>query len=86
VRRIFLIAIITALLGGLVAWQMSKNLGYVLLSYGNYSIDMSLWTFFLIITILAVFFVVLRSLIRFFFVSRKIYSKPQIISEDSRHD
>lgn len=85
-RRTLLIAIFTALLGGLMVWQMNENIGYILISYGNYSIDMSLWVFFLIISTLAVFFVVLRNLIRFFFVPRKIYSKPHVTSEDSRHE
>ena len=60
VRKALLIVIIVTLLGGMLAWQMTQNRGYILIAYGNYSIDMTLWAFFLIIGILSVFFVVLK--------------------------
>ena len=56
--------VIITLLGGLLAWQITQNRGYILIAYGNYSIDMTLWAFLLIISALSVFFVVLKSLIR----------------------
>ncbi|MCB1667567.1 MAG: heme biosynthesis HemY N-terminal domain-containing protein [Porticoccaceae bacterium] len=48
-RRLLLIVALVLLVGGLIAWQMQYDSGYVLISYGNYSIDMSIWTALLIL-------------------------------------
>jgi HemY protein len=77
VRKALLIVIIVTLLGGMLAWQMTQNRGYILIAYGNYSIDMTLWAFFLIIGILSVFFVVLKNLIRLIMEPGQKYFKER---------
>ena len=76
-RKALLIVIIVTLLGGMLAWQMTQNRGYILIAYGNYSIDMTLWAFFLIIGILSVFFVVLKNLIRLIMEPGQKYFKER---------
>mgnify|MGYP000023232696 CR=1 FL=1 len=48
-RRLLLIIALVAVVGGLLAWQMIENGGYILIAYGNYTIDMSLWALLLIL-------------------------------------
>ena len=48
-RRLLVILALIAVVGGLLAWQMIENGGYILIVYGNYTIDMSLWALLLIL-------------------------------------
>ena len=41
--------ILVTFIGGFITWQMMQNSGYILIAYGNYSLDMSLWTLLLLI-------------------------------------
>ncbi|MEH6467141.1 MAG: heme biosynthesis HemY N-terminal domain-containing protein [Porticoccus sp.] len=60
---LLMIALIT-FIGGFVAWQMLESSGYVLIAFGNYTIDMSLWTLVLLILVLWVFVRLLTYLLR----------------------
>ncbi len=48
-RRLLLIVALITVVGGLVAWQMQQSSGYVLISFDNYTVDMSLWTLLLLV-------------------------------------
>ncbi|MEH6468557.1 MAG: heme biosynthesis HemY N-terminal domain-containing protein [Porticoccus sp.] len=60
---LLMIALIT-FIGGFVAWQMLESSGYVLIAFGNYTIDMSLWTLVLLILVLWVLVRLLTYLLR----------------------
>ena len=42
-RRLLLVVALVVVGGGLLGWQVQKDTGYLLIAYGNYTIDMSLW-------------------------------------------
>lgn len=48
-RRLLLIVVLITVVGGLAAWQMQQSSGYVLISFDNYTVDMSLWTLLLLV-------------------------------------
>ncbi|MEH6617258.1 MAG: heme biosynthesis HemY N-terminal domain-containing protein [Porticoccus sp.] len=60
---LLMIALIT-FIAGFVAWQMLEGSGYVLIAFGNYTIDMSLWTLVLLILVLWVLVRLLTCLLR----------------------
>tara|TARA_B110000196_G_scaffold48291_2_gene38817 strand:+ start:4832 stop:6034 length:1203 start_codon:yes stop_codon:yes gene_type:complete len=55
---------LAALVGGFLTWQLTKNNGYIQIIYGNYTIDMSLWSLILIFSIIFIIFFVLKNIIR----------------------
>lgn len=63
-RGLLLIIAAVAVVGGLLAWQMIDNTSYILVVYGNYTIDMSLWTFLLIIFLLWLLWRIIRASMR----------------------
>lgn len=63
-RMLLLIIALITFIGGFVAWQMLESSGYVLIAFGNYTIDMSLWTLVLLILVLWVFVRLLMYLLR----------------------
>lgn len=48
-KKLLLFIAFVVLLGGGLAWQMMETSGYVLIAFGDYTIDMSLWTLLLIL-------------------------------------
>jgi HemY protein len=64
VRMLLLIIALITFIGGFVAWQMLESSGYVLIAFGNYTIDMSLWTLVLLILVLWVLVRLLMYLLR----------------------
>lgn len=48
-KKLLLLIALVASVGGLLAWQLSETSGYVLISLGHYSVEMSLWTLLLLL-------------------------------------
>ena len=76
-RRLLLIIAVIAVVGGLLAWQMIENGGYILIAYGNYTIDMSLWALLLIVLVLWVLWRVIKSLFRMLVEPSQKYFKER---------
>ncbi len=76
-RGLLLIVAVIAVVGGLLAWQMIENGGYILIAYGNYTIDMSLWTLLLIVLIVWVVWRLIKSLLRMFVEPSQKYFKER---------
>lgn len=76
-RGLLLIVAVIAVVGGLLAWQMIENGGYILIAYGNYTIDMSLWTLLLIVLIMWVVWRLIKSLLRMFVEPSQKYFKER---------
>ena len=51
-KKGLLLLALVASLGGLLAWQMTENSGYVLFALGSYTVEMSLWTLLLLLLLL----------------------------------
>lgn len=63
-RRLLFVVVLVVLAGGFLAWLMEQDSGYLLISYGNYSIDMSLWAALLILLLVSLLWRGLRMLLR----------------------
>ena len=63
-RGLLLIIALVAVVGGLVAWQMIENGGCILIAYGNYTIDMSLWALILIVFVIWLVWRLLKAILR----------------------
>lgn len=63
-RRLVFILILVLLVGGLLAWQMQQESGYVLISYGNYRIDMSVWVALFLLLLVSLAWRGVRLLVR----------------------
>lgn len=63
-RKLLLGIALIIVIGGLVAWQMLENSGYVLIAVGNYTIDMSLWTLLILLFAVWVVLRMVRSLLK----------------------
>ena len=63
-RKMLLILALVLLAGGFIAWQMQQDSGYVLIAFGSYSIDMSIWTALLLMLLAAVLWRGLKALWR----------------------
>ncbi|TNE82438.1 MAG: heme biosynthesis protein HemY [Gammaproteobacteria bacterium] len=48
-KKLLLLMALVASLGGLLAWQMTETNGYVLIAFGEYSVEMSLLTLLLLL-------------------------------------
>ena len=59
-RRVLLVLVVVLLIGGLFAWQMQQESGYVLIAFGNYSVDMSVWTALFLLLVFALLWRVIR--------------------------
>ncbi len=55
---------LATLIGGFLTWQLTKNNSYIQIVYGNYTVDMSLWSLVLILSILFVVTLLLKNTIR----------------------
>lgn len=64
-RKLVAIVVLVAVLGGLVASQMLAGGGYLLIAFGNYTIDMSLWTAIAVVLLFWLFYRLLKSVYRF---------------------
>ena len=60
---IFKITLAT-LIGGFLTWQLTKNNSYIQIVYGNFTLDMSLWTLVLILSILFLATLLLKNTIK----------------------
>ena len=56
--------ILATFIGGFITWKMTQNSGYILIAYGNYSLDMSLWTLLLLISLFLITLLFLRNITR----------------------
>ena len=60
-RKLFAIALVTLLLGAGIVGIIETDPGYVLVAYGNYTLEASLWVGLLLLLLLVVaLFIVLR--------------------------
>ena len=55
---------LATLIGGFLTWQLTKNNSYIQIVFGNYTLDMSLWSLVLILSILFVVTLLLKNTIR----------------------
>ena len=51
-KKLLLLIAVVASVGGLLAWQLSETSGYVLITLGLYSVEMSVWTLLLLLLLL----------------------------------
>lgn len=84
-RRLLLIVALIVVVGGLLAWQMIESGAYILIVYGNYTIDMSLWTLLLIVIVLWVSWRVIKSLLRAFVEPSQKYLKERRFIKQERN-
>jgi HemY protein len=55
---------LAALIGGFLTWQLTKNNSYIQIVYGNYTLDISLWSLVLILSILFAVTLLLKIVIK----------------------
>lgn len=84
-RGLLLIIALVAVGGGLVAWQMIENGGYILIVYGNYTIDMSLWTLLLILVAIWLVWKGVKGLVRLFVEPGQKYLRERRPIKQQRH-
>ena len=83
-RRLLLIIVLVTVVGGLVAWQMVENGGYILIAYGNYTIDMSLWALLLILLVVWLIWRILKAGLRLFVEPGQKFFKERGVARKQR--
>jgi len=73
--------ILVTFIGGFITWQMMQNSGYILIAYGNYSLDMSLWTLLLLISLFLIILLFLKKIIRFIVEPSQKFLKSRVKSK-----
>ncbi len=51
-KKLLLLIAVVASVGGLLAWQLGETSGYVLITLGHYSVEMSLWALLLLLLLI----------------------------------
>ena len=73
-RAALLKTILVTLLAGFLTWQMIQNNGYILIAYGNYTVDMNLWVLVFIFSFIFIASFLLKNIIRaIIHPSRKLF-------------
>ena len=84
-RMLLLIVALITFIGGFVAWQMLESSGYVLIAFGNYTIDMSLWTLVLLVLVLWFLVRLLKYLLRVMIEPGQKFFKNRVSVRDQRY-
>ncbi len=84
-RRLLFIIVLVTVVGGLVAWQMVENGGYILIAYGNYTIDMSLWALLLMLLVVWLVWRILKAGLKLFIESSQKFFKERGAARKQRH-
>jgi len=85
VRRLLLIVALIFVVGGLLAWQMIESGAYILIVYGNYTIDMSLWALLLMVIVLWLIWRVIRGLLHALIEPSQKYLKERSTIKQQRN-
>jgi len=85
VRRLLFIIVLITVVGGLVAWQMVENGGYILIAYGNYTIDMSLWALLLMLLVVWLVWRILKAGLKLFIEPSQKFFKERGAARKQRH-
>lgn len=84
-RMLLLIVALITFIGGFVAWQMLESSGYVLIAFGNYTIDMSLWTLVLLVLVSWALLRLLKYLLRVMIEPGQKFFRNRISVRDQRY-
>ncbi|MBL4567039.1 MAG: hypothetical protein JKY85_03295, partial [Porticoccus sp.] len=84
-RRLLLIVALIFVVGGLLAWQMIESGAYILIVYGNYTIDMSLWALLLMVIVLWLIWRVISGLLRALIEPSQKYLKERSTIKQQRN-
>jgi HemY protein len=85
VRMLLLIVALITVIGGFVAWQMLESSGYVLIAFGNYTIDMSLWTLAVLVLVLWVLLRLVKYLLRVMIEPGQKFFRNRVSVRDQRY-
>lgn len=84
-KKLLLLIAVVASVGGLLAWQLSETSGYVLITLGLYSVEMSVWTLLLLLLLLWAALRALAYLIRLMVEPGKKLVRVSVSGRKARH-